>query len=574
MASETSKLPDAIATSDEDKRWTPLRYTARAGLLSELGRQTYDTLYKSLREALLNGIDAGATELSLDFGSQQPDTLVVYDDGEGMTLEGVEQSFMSLGGSSKYSDATKFGRIGIGSLALLTYAREAILESKCASSESSVEAQLFHPGTLDRAERRQPLSEFSAGIVTERPYVGSPEDHFTRITLRGLAPELRSVCEDPSAYFSLVDQLRRVLPLPMTAESRLLSALSETSPDLVDHLVSHCESWSTPVRISSPFQSDAMLSRRTYGDEPGEQWSGQVSPIFKTLRAVMPGERREIVVAGFLVNQRKASPRWSGLTARVQNVAVEEQTFFGVEADPGFRKYIAGEIFLMGEIDTDRLININRTSFNQEARDYEIVQRYLMSELETFKKQRISQPQRSKVGLRRSIEAYRVALEEIARVTEYAERVMEETGVKALPSSKNGSLSYAEEIGLADLLPASDIDFSTGEDLRRGDYEIVQPEGAERFSVTVSPRLAHPVLNVLGKEYRLAFRRGRQSGPPVIVKNRPREIVFNLGHPAVGEEFRGGKAALALATELAFVLPREQDAAAFQDRLFEFISTV
>jgi Histidine kinase-, DNA gyrase B-, and HSP90-like ATPase len=560
------------AAGREDERWTPLHYTARAGLLSELGRQTYDTLYKSLREAMLNGIDAGAGRLSLDFGSRQPDTLVVQDDGEGMTLEGIQQSFMSLGGSAKYNDASKFGRIGIGSLALLTYAREAVLESKCAGSRDYVEAQLFHPGTLDREERRQPLSEFSAGIVTEHDYEGDASDHFTRITLRGLAPELRLVCEDPSAYFELIDQLRRVLPLPL-GESRLLGELRERHPELVRQLLAHCESWSTPVHVNSPFQADAELTRRTYGDEPGEQWSGPVQPILKTLRAVKSGERREIVVAGFMLNQRKASPEWSGLTARVQNVAVEEQTFFGVEADPGFRKYIAGEIFLMGEIDTDRLININRTSFNREARDYEIVQRFLAAELESFKKQRISQPQRSKVNLRRVLEAYRSALHGIGRVAGYAEGVMKESGLRALPSSKNGSLSYAEEVKLPDLLPDEVVELRVGEEGLRGDYEIVQPEGSESFAVTVSPGLASPTVKILDNEYGLAFRRGRASGPPVIVKNRPREIVFNLGHPAVGE-FHDGKAALALASELAFVLPREEDASSFQNRLFEFLAAI
>lgn len=573
MSLESSKVKEApAAAAGEGDQWTPLHYTARAGLLSELGRQTYDTLYKSLRETLLNGIDAGASRLSLDFSSQESDTLVVHDDGEGMTAEGIRQSFMSLGGSAKYNDASKFGRIGIGSLALLTYAREAVLESKCAGQETYVEAQLFHPGTLDREERRQPLSEFSAGIVTERAYEGAGDDHFTRITLRGLAPELRLVCEDPSAHFGLLDQLRRVLPLPL-GESRLLSALRERAPELVAQLLAHCEAWSTPVCINSPFQDNAELTRRTYGDEPEEEWAGPVQPVLKTLRAVKPGERREIVVAGFMLNQRKASPRWAGLTARVQNVAVEEQTFFGVEADPGFRKYIAGEIFLMGEVDTDRLININRTSFNREARDYEIVQRYLAAELEAFKKQRISQPQRSKVNLRRTLEAYRSSLRGVARVVGFAERVMEESGMQTLPSSKNGSLSYADEVGLADLLPVEEIHFQVVKEGLRGDYEIVQPEGSEVFEVAVAPVLAKPTVQVVGNEYRLAFRRGRESGPPVIVKNRPREIVFNLGHPAIGE-FRDGKAALALASELAFVLPREEDAGSFQNRLFEFLAAI
>ena len=42
-------------------------YVARAGLLPELSRQTYDSIWKALREAVLNSVDAEATRIDLDF---------------------------------------------------------------------------------------------------------------------------------------------------------------------------------------------------------------------------------------------------------------------------------------------------------------------------------------------------------------------------------------------------------------------------------------------------------------------------------------------------------------------------
>src|SRR4051812_29221775 len=157
MATDPALEIDAgTAGSSRPSTGSPLHYTARAGLLSELSRQTYDSLYKALRETILNGIDAGATRIHLDFGSTcEADELLVDDDGHGMDLDGLRRSFMSLGGSAKYADATKFGRIGIGSLALLTYAREAIIETKRAGDGQVVEALLFHPQTLDRNDRAQ-----------------------------------------------------------------------------------------------------------------------------------------------------------------------------------------------------------------------------------------------------------------------------------------------------------------------------------------------------------------------------------------------------------------------------------
>src|SRR6266508_2176965 len=98
----------------------PLRYVARAGLLPELTRQTYDSLYKALREVILNSVDAGANRVVVDLSAvETQQTLEVVDDGAGMTLVELQQSFMSVGGSQKFGASEKFGRIGIGSLALM-----------------------------------------------------------------------------------------------------------------------------------------------------------------------------------------------------------------------------------------------------------------------------------------------------------------------------------------------------------------------------------------------------------------------------------------------------------------------
>ena len=48
-----------------------LRYVARAGLLPELSAQTYDSLYKALREAVLNSADAAATLVQVDMSGIQ-----------------------------------------------------------------------------------------------------------------------------------------------------------------------------------------------------------------------------------------------------------------------------------------------------------------------------------------------------------------------------------------------------------------------------------------------------------------------------------------------------------------------
>jgi Histidine kinase-, DNA gyrase B-, and HSP90-like ATPase len=552
----------------------PLHYTARAGLLSELSRQTYDSLYKALREAILNGIDADASKIRIDLGLDvDEDEIVVSDDGEGMDLEGLRRSFMSLGGSEKFNDAEKFGRIGIGSLALLTYAREGIVETKRSGSSEVVEAHLFHPQDLDREQRSQRLEDFAAGQVSTRTYSGDPNDHFTRIRLVGLASEARSVIREAPQFYALVDQLTRVLPLPL-GESRLVESLAEEDADLVDLLSQHAGQWSVPITVSSPIHENLELRKRTFGDDPSEEWAGRIQPIHRSLRIVRPGERREIVVAGFFVNQLKAVPSWSGLTARVQNVAVEERTFFDVQTDPGFRKYIAGEVFLMGDVHVDRLININRTSFNKESRDYQLTQRFVGDEIENFKRSQIAMGQRRKVEVRKVVEQYRLMLEGVERLFRRVDQMAPIASVgRGLPSSKNGSLSSASKDGIKDRVKALGARFVV--DKKRtstSGYLIERPANADRLTVRIAERLASPHAEVRGKRYELSLRRGRPSGPAVIVKNRPREIVFNTGHPAVGEDCTDRQASQVLALELAFLLSNGGDAAGLYELMLGFIA--
>ena len=565
--------PTALPSTDSRSKGNTLHYTARAGLLSELSRQTYDSLYKALRESILNGIDAGATQVDLDLGDLVAgDEISLTDNGEGMDLEALRSAFMSLGGSAKYEDDQKFGRIGIGSLALLTYGTEAVIETKREGMTSVVVASLYHPQTLDRQQRSQALHDFPAGIAEETPYKGLAKDHFTRLRLKGLVPEVQRVQADPSAFYELLGQLRRVLPLPV-GDSRLFDVLGGSEPELVELLRDQADQWSVPVTVASTFQAPMALKRRTYGDDPDETWSGALQPLLKTLRVTQEGKSRKIIVAGYLANQSKAAPGWSGLTARVQNVAVEERTFFDVETDPGFRKYITGEVFILGEVDTDRLININRTSFNRECRDYGIIQRFVANQLETFKRRQVADVQRQKVVLRREVERFRRVLQAIDDVARRAGQVTAEPDGRGLPSSKNGSLAAFDEIDPKRYFRSLGAKVSVRQaGMPQSGYRLEMPENSDCLRLQIAPALAEPTAIACGQTYRLAFRSGTATAPPVIIKNRPREVVFNLGHPAIGSDFIEEGAAMALALEIAYVLPRGDDAAALYEQILAFLA--
>src|SRR4051794_4599709 len=90
----------ASDAADEIHGSVALRYVARAGLLPELSRQTYDSFPKAVREAVLNSLDARASRVDLDFSQiESQRRLTVADNGVGMSLRDFCEQFMSLGGS-------------------------------------------------------------------------------------------------------------------------------------------------------------------------------------------------------------------------------------------------------------------------------------------------------------------------------------------------------------------------------------------------------------------------------------------------------------------------------------------
>lgn len=546
-----------------------LYYTARAGLLSELSRQTYDSLYKALREAVLNGIDAGADRVTIQFThSADGPGLRVRDNGHGMDLRALRDAFMSLGGSAKFNDPAKYGRIGIGSLALLTYGSEAIVKTRRKGMATVVRAHLFHPQRLDRTARAQDLTAFPAGIATEEPYEGDPDDHFTTIELRGITPEAERVVTDPTATYALLDRLARVLPLPVRPGSRLYEALQSCSSDVASCLRKHIRDWSVPILVETPWSGPTELARRTYGDEPGEEWTGDLHPVWKAIRVASEQGYRTIHVGGYLLAQRHARASWMGLTARVQNVAVEEQTFFDVTADPGFRKYITGEVFLIGDVDTDRLININRTSFNRESVDYQAVQRVMQNEIEAFKRKRVAAPQRQKTKARRALDRRRAIIQAIRQVVEAAND--ETTGRKGLPSSNNGAFKTRKALSLADFLGDVDLLVEEIPEMPALDFEVCLPEGGAGLTAKISADLCEPSVDARGVRYALRFYESDRRDPPVLIRNRPREIMVNLGHPTCRER-DPSRIATAVAIEIAYLDAVSEDSAEMYDRLMDLM---
>jgi Histidine kinase-, DNA gyrase B-, and HSP90-like ATPase len=537
----------------------PLRYVARAGLLPELTRQTYDSLYKALREVILNSVDAGATEVVVELSRVESDGILeIADDGEGMTLDELQQSFMSLGGSQKFDAPDKFGRIGVGSLALMHYAQRVEIETKRAGAPSVTKAVIAHPWALDQTQRSQDLGDFRAGDAWEEG-ARDRKSHFTVIRLLGVDEVLLRECADVRAYYKLVDRLRRILPLSWPGQARLAIELVQAAPDLTHLLRTHAADFCAQVTVRSRW-SDEPLTKRMYGDGVAqeERWNGVPRPILKDIVIDEDGCPRTVMVAGYLISQVRPSVEWTGLTARVQNVAVEERTFFDLESDPGFRKYISGEVWLLGDVDRARLVNIDRASFSREAPDYRAIARVMQGEIQRFKVECVQAPQRAKVAIKRRLDqqiALRTAADKLAKAVEISLSVGD-APVSGLPSSSKGSLRRSRERGLIDDLRALGALVAVErEGVRQMNrpYALRVADDGRHILVDVADSLVQPRIRIGRAAYAVRTVEARPVDPPLIVRNRPREIVLNLGHDLFRGQIRQAAVETAMALEFAYL---------------------
>lgn len=564
-----SRLRLAEPQDDVERGSVSLRYVARAGLIRELSAQTYDAFWKAVREAVLNSIDAEAARVDI-YLPESPSAaeLCIADDGVGMDLRALAEHFVSVGGSARVGDAAKFGRIGIGSLALLQYGGRVVIETKQEGTSSYCTAELHHGEWLKEASRRDLLGDVAAGVAREDEYRGDAGDHFTRIRVLDLGAAVLEAGLDPSVRAELTDRLRRVLPLSWPV-NRLTVELDRDHPVLAECIKEHASRQAADVYIHGAWDEGVLLTRRHFGERAGvgEDWTGPLASIYKHLRVERPGQpAREIVVAGYLLNQTHASAAWSGVTARVQNVAVEENTFFDVISDPGFRKYISGEIYLMGDVDRERLINIDRASFNRECEDYLVAQHYLAEVLQRFKVRHVQGPQRQKVAVRTLLKEHAARVAAIERVAALHTGGSDEVVDTGLPSSGTRLRRFRRlpiDIQLANAQCVIETTSSGA------------PEVAVRNNGEVVCRLPvswqEPMLKIKGKPYRIIFGEGDPTDMPVMIRNRPREILFNLAHPA-----HRGKApesvARTLALELAYLDSEQGTTEDLFERILAFLT--
>lgn len=170
-----------------------LRLTFHGKILDQLGFQIYQSPVASLAEIVANAWDADATKVDIRLPDTlgEDSTIVVEDDGHGMTFDECQAEYMNVGydrragknGARTRSGRLAMGRKGIGKFAGFGIAKRIRVETTSAATGEVTDFEM----DVDELRSTEYLAE--GGIiraVTRPPGAGGQGRRGTRITLSGL----------------------------------------------------------------------------------------------------------------------------------------------------------------------------------------------------------------------------------------------------------------------------------------------------------------------------------------------------------------------------------------------------
>jgi hypothetical protein len=344
----------------------------KMGIVPEVSVQTYETLAKQLREVVSNALDAGASKVRISINpiSDNP-YILISDDGEGMSIEDLKEQYLALGGSRRYYEENKIGRIGIGFLAVAPLCEYVEIYSRKKGSNRAFIARLELSKLMEKHLRLEEIKDFKVGEVIEEIDNADEmglESQYTKIYLKNVTKAVIDAFQDPEKFAKFERELRTILPLEYPEKCHLFEYISA---ELKESLVAEANK----TKIQVYLNSEKPLVKRVYGEEKGEHFAYLVE---------LKNERcNGVKVLGYLIDNQAKIANWNGLVTRVLNVAVEDNGFLGYEGHESARPRVAGELFLIG-LDKNKAISINRNKFNEGNDQYRMVQRFIHGRLRSF----------------------------------------------------------------------------------------------------------------------------------------------------------------------------------------------
>ena len=549
---------------------TALYLTPKMGLIPEVSTQNYGSLAKALREYVANAVDAKAKNVWITFSRdpQGSSTLDIRDDGIGMTLDDLSGQFLAVGGSRKYDDPATIGRIGIGFLAVVPLCEGISIYTKAKDEVKVIEASIDTSTMLPQEVRFEEIAKKQIGtarVLNDEDsgrLVQEYGDSFTAFSLRRLRGDVVDTFGDPEGFHEFTEELRRILPLPWPRKGPLQSMVSESLWALMNKKAAgHCLN----VFLNDP---KTPLTRRVYGENVSRENVLYVQEFREEV--IVPPSRRigqtgAIRITGFLVcdepsNEPKEGRKLSGIITRVLNVAVDEETFFGLEGKEERKKRVAGEIFIEG-LDANRAIQINRNAFTETHKPVQVFREQMRERISAFFSgmNRIwrarSIVNREVRRIREVVEGVNDALEAIGRVTDGLSQGRRKPPPALMQHAARRHFALeatAGGVGGLKVKVADDVS-AAGKSPYRIELEG-DPHTELRGVVHVSKQLVDVravKFNIGGTEFGLRVVSATKTDPPCAIDLFSRVVVLNERHPLVA---KGDKSVIEVVVFLAYAV--------------------
>jgi hypothetical protein len=181
---------------------------------------TYTSFPQALKEFISNAYDADASRIDIRV-DEDCGTIVIRDDGVGMTLADFRDFFASIGRPGKAGARAirgktalgrqKIGRFGIGSLAVVGAADRFVVRSSRRAGGEGFEASIDLKELRKHFNRGEDLSKY--WLFPYEQWNGEPgSNHFTEVRIEGITPDIRDILRRPGEkttgeFFERVSQL-------------------------------------------------------------------------------------------------------------------------------------------------------------------------------------------------------------------------------------------------------------------------------------------------------------------------------------------------------------------------------
>lgn len=399
-------------------------------IIADVSTGIYRTAAAALKELVTNAYDADATHVQISTGVPHFESLVVRDDGTGMTIERFLEIMKHIGGSWKrlgtenaLSEKYKrplIGRIGIGLLAVAQLGQRFYVSSKVAGSTTrflaEVDLEAFHKN--DAAMRTMVTDDEKVEIGQIR-YIDGVEDHkaahYTVITVpspkKGLVTEMNSQIRkalDSPATFTLEHRAQSFTDLVAAVQSNrradvaldgyhlllwelgLLSPVRYLDGGPFDNSARQIEDVGK-LSIAEPdnfsVSVDSMDIRRPirFPNPKALNYPGP-DPVLYPLKLQRKVAGRPLRVEGYIYAQKPHlwPGELQGVQIRLRGVGIGgyDRTWMGYPFDEGLKFHqLTGELHVIDGLES--ALNIDRASFRETDPHYLTIRAWLWELLKT-----------------------------------------------------------------------------------------------------------------------------------------------------------------------------------------------